>query len=95
MATDIERRRPVGEHYRVVERVTVCHERCSRENPVPMRVDDAFIHIASEAKIVRIDNEPSGLRHVTLENGQLDAQELLRVGMHILDQRIHFPRRAV
>jgi hypothetical protein len=91
MTADIERRRFMRQRDRMFECAAVRHERCCRENAVAVSFDNAFIDIACKAEIVCIDDES---RAGHLEQDELDAQELLRVGMHIFDQSLHFTRRA-
>ena len=54
---DIERRRGLGKLDRVVKGVTIRHEGGGGQDAVSVGFDDAGVHIASEAEIIRIDDQ--------------------------------------
>ncbi len=69
-------------------------------------LDDSFIHVAREAKIVRVDDQTHGhligvnprpsaaITALPLEQSQLNPQELFRIGLEILNQVVAFRRVA-
>ena len=91
MTSDIQRRGLARQFNGVPERIPVGHQRGRGENTFAVGFDDALVHIARETEIIRVDYETNGI----LKQCQLDAQEFLRVGAHILDQLVHLARGAV
>lgn len=58
MASDIERRSFARQADSIFERVAVCHQGGRRQHAMNVRVDDSRIHVACEAEIVGINNQP-------------------------------------
>ena len=75
----------------MLERLAVRHQSGGGQNAVAVRFDDAFVDIARKAEIVGVDDQPDAARHAKT-SASLMRQELLRVGAHVLDQAVHFPR---
>jgi len=57
MDTNIELRQLLCALHRVIEGRAVRHQGSRRENPFAMRPHDAFVHIARETEIVRVDDQ--------------------------------------
>ena len=45
----------------MIERVAIGHQGGRSQDAVAMRFDDPFVHIAREAEVVGIEDEPDGL----------------------------------
>ena len=59
MAAHVESRIGVRQLYSVVERGSIGHQRRRSQDPVAVRLDDAFVHIGGESEIIRVDEQPS------------------------------------
>ncbi len=57
MNADIERGILTGQFQRMLERLTVGHQRSRCENAVAVRLDNTLIYVGSETEIIRIDDE--------------------------------------
>ncbi len=90
---DIERPIFARQCSRVIERRARGHQRGGGEDPLPMSVDDSFVHITRVAEVVGIRDQV--FQAVASEYRELDAQELLGVGAEVLHQEVHLARGAV
>lgn len=93
MDTDIECRILSRKAHRICKGAAIGHEcRCGKD-AFAMSADNACVHVASEAEVIRIDNKVA--QAVFLKKGELDTQEFLGVGAEVLHEALHLYSGAI